>query len=72
MIIGNGARADGLPSRSFVVPAGATRFYIGVMNGQQWSDNSGSLSATVTRARVSQASSEAWRISPSLRLPQAV
>ena len=47
--IGNGLRADGVTQQSFVLPAGATRLYIGVMDGQQWSDNSGSLSTTVTK-----------------------
>jgi Flp pilus assembly protein TadG len=47
--IGNGVRADGVTLQDFVVPAGATRLYIGVMDGQQWSDNSGALTTTVTK-----------------------
>ncbi len=47
--IGNGKRADGTTLQQFVVPAGATRFYLGIMDGQQWSDNSGSLTASVVR-----------------------
>jgi hypothetical protein len=47
--IGDGFRADGVTPQNFVVPAGATRFYIGVMDGQQWSDNSGSLATTVVK-----------------------
>lgn len=47
--IGDGVRADGVTLQSFVVPAGATRLFIGVMDGQQWSDNSGSLATTVVK-----------------------
>ena len=50
--IGNGVRADGVTLQDFIVPAGATRLFIGVMDGQQWSDNSGSLSTTVTKPTV--------------------
>ncbi len=50
--IGNGYRADGVTLQNFVVPTGATRFYIGVMDGQQWSDNSGSLTTTVTKPAI--------------------
>lgn len=50
--IGNGYRADGVTLQNFVVPTGATRLYIGVMDGQQWSDNSGSLSTTVTKPAI--------------------
>jgi Flp pilus assembly protein TadG len=45
--IGNGLRADGVAQQKFVVPAGATRFYLGIMDGQQWSDNSGALTSSV-------------------------
>ena len=47
--IGNGYRADGTTLQNFIVPTGATRFYIGVMDGQQWSDNAGSLTTTVAK-----------------------
>jgi len=47
--IGDGLMQDGVTLQNFIVPAGATRLYIGVMDGQQWSDNSGSLSTTVTK-----------------------
>lgn len=50
--IGDGKRADGTTLQKFVVPAGATRLYIGVMDGQQWSDNSGSFSSTVNQPSV--------------------
>jgi Flp pilus assembly protein TadG len=46
--IGDGLRADGITPQNFVVPAGATRLYIGVMDFQQWSDNTGSMSSLVT------------------------
>jgi Flp pilus assembly protein TadG len=47
--IGDGLMDDGVTLQDFIVPAGATRLYIGVMDGQQWSDNSGSLATTVTK-----------------------
>ncbi|MBC8106637.1 MAG: hypothetical protein H7Z14_08615 [Anaerolineae bacterium] len=47
--IGNGMRADGTTLQNFVVPAGATRLYLGIMDGQQWSDNSGALTSTVVK-----------------------
>ncbi len=47
--IGDGYRADGTTLQNFVVPPGATRFFIGVMDGQQWSDNAGSLTTTVAK-----------------------
>lgn len=46
--IGDGKRNDGSTVQDFVVPTGATRLYIGVMDGQQWSDNSGSFTTNVT------------------------
>jgi Flp pilus assembly protein TadG len=50
--IGDGKRADGTTLQDFIVPAGATRFYIGIMDGQQWSDNSGSFSTTLAQPAV--------------------
>lgn len=51
--IGNGLRADRTTKQEFIVPAGATRFYLGIMDGQQWSDNAGALTSTVVnRATV--------------------
>jgi hypothetical protein len=50
--IGDGKRADGTTLQDFVVPNGATRFYIGIMDGQQWSDNSGSFSTTLSQPAV--------------------
>jgi Flp pilus assembly protein TadG len=46
--IGDGLRADGVTLQGFVVPAGATRLYVGCMDFQEWSDNSGTMSTTVT------------------------
>jgi hypothetical protein len=46
--IGDGLRADGTTRQDFIIPAGATRLYIGVMDGQQWSDNTGSFTTNVT------------------------
>jgi Flp pilus assembly protein TadG len=50
--IGDGLRADGVTPQQFVIPPGATRLFLGVMDGQQWSDNSGTLSTTVTKPTV--------------------
>jgi hypothetical protein len=44
--IGDGKQANGTV-QSFVVPAGATRLYVGSMDGQQWSDNDGGFAVTV-------------------------
>jgi hypothetical protein len=43
--IGNGN--DG--NRTVVVPQGATRIYLGVMDGQAWNNNSGSFTISVCR-----------------------
>ncbi len=48
--IGDGLRADGVTLQNFVVPAGATRLFIGIMDGQQWSDNSGAGSMQINTA----------------------
>jgi Flp pilus assembly protein TadG len=47
--IGDGLREDGSTVQTFVVPSGATRLYIGIMDGQQWTDNSGSFTTGVIR-----------------------
>lgn len=44
--IGDGKRSNG-NMQKFVVPAGATRLYVGSMDGQQWSDNAGGFSVTI-------------------------
>ena len=38
--------------QTFVVPAGATRLYLGTMDGHQWNNNSGSFSATITQQQT--------------------
>lgn len=45
--IGDAKRANG-NQQKFVVPPGATRLYVGSMDGQQWSDNAGGFQVTVT------------------------
>jgi hypothetical protein len=45
--IGNGQNSSGT-TQTFVVPAGATRLYLGVFDGWQNWDNPGSLSVTTT------------------------
>ena len=44
--IGDGLRSNGA-TQNFVVPAGATRLFVGSMDGQQWSDNAGGFSVTI-------------------------
>lgn len=43
--IGNGTNSSGA-SQSFVVPANATRLFIGMMDGYQWANNAGSFTVT--------------------------
>ena len=47
--IGDGLRNDGTTKQNFVVPNGATRLYIGTMDGWEWNNNYGSFTTTVTR-----------------------
>jgi Flp pilus assembly protein TadG len=47
--IGDGLREDHTTVQTFIVPSGATRLFIGIMDGQQWSDNSGSFTTDVSR-----------------------
>ena len=44
--IGDGLRNDGLTLQSFVVPAGATRLFLGTMDGYDWINNVGRLEVT--------------------------
>jgi hypothetical protein len=46
--IGSGS-TSGSVTQTFVVPAGATRFYLGVFDGWQNNDNPGSLTVTTTQ-----------------------
>ena len=48
--IGDGFRNDGTTVQSFFIPSGATRLFLGTMDGFGWYDNTGSLSVTVTEA----------------------
>jgi hypothetical protein len=54
--VGDGETSTGV-LQEFVVPAGATRLFIGTMDEKgRWSDNSGSLSIEVTTSQVMQSS----------------
>jgi PEP-CTERM motif len=46
--IGDGRRNDGLSVQQFIAPAGATRLYLGTMDGFGWWNNSGSFEVTAT------------------------
>jgi len=46
--IGDGRRSDGITLQTFVVPDGATRLFLGTMDGYEWNNNSGSLEVTVS------------------------
>jgi len=41
--IGDGLRNDGLTLQGFIVPVGATRLFLGTMDGYDWVNNAGSL-----------------------------
>ncbi len=47
--IGDGLKNDGTTKQGFIVPNGATRLYIGTMDGWEWNNNYGSFTTTVTR-----------------------
>jgi Flp pilus assembly protein TadG len=49
--IGNGKTSGGTV-KTFVVPAGVTRLYLGTMDGHQWNNNLGSYSATITQQQA--------------------
>jgi Flp pilus assembly protein TadG len=49
--IGNGVTSGGT-TQTFVVPQGATQLYLGTMDGHQWSNNTGSFTATVTQQQA--------------------
>jgi hypothetical protein len=47
--IGDGMTGTGTGAvQQFVVPAGATRFFLGVVDGVEWHNNTGALNVTVT------------------------
>ncbi|HET9834372.1 MAG TPA: PEP-CTERM sorting domain-containing protein [Vicinamibacterales bacterium] len=45
--IGDGRRLDGVTPQYFIVPNGATRLFLGTMDGFEWNNNAGSLDVTV-------------------------
>jgi hypothetical protein len=45
--IGDGLRNDGLTRQGFIVPIGATRLFLGPMDGFDWNNNAGSLDVNV-------------------------
>ncbi len=49
--IGTGATKDGV-TRRYLVPKGAARLYLGIMDSIQWSNNSGSFMVTVKVVRA--------------------
>ncbi|MGP0071444.1 MAG: hypothetical protein ACLPWF_05870 [Bryobacteraceae bacterium] len=49
--IGTGATKDGV-TRRYLVPKGAARLYLGIMDSIQWSNNSGSFMVTVNVERA--------------------
>lgn len=48
--VGNGLENG--TQQSIIVPASATRFYLGIMDGHEWSNNAGSFSATITQTYI--------------------
>ena len=49
--VGDGQTSSGTV-QTFVVPQGATKLYLGTMDGHQWSNNSGSFSVTITQMQT--------------------
>jgi len=49
--VGDGLTSTG-QTESFVVPAGATRVFLGTMDGWEWSNNSGGFSVTMTQTSI--------------------
>jgi hypothetical protein len=49
--VGNGQTSTG-QQESFVVPAGATRVFLGTMDGHEWSNNSGGFTVTLTQKSI--------------------
>ncbi|MEN6373683.1 MAG: PEP-CTERM sorting domain-containing protein [Smithella sp.] len=48
--IGDGLKNDGVTAQTFVIPNGATRLYLGTMDGYGWYNNVGSFDVTVSNA----------------------
>ena len=49
--VGNGLTSTGA-QESIVVPAGATRVFLGTMDGWEWSNNSGGFTVTITQTSI--------------------
>lgn len=47
--IGDGLRNDGVTVQTFIVPAGATRLYLGTMDGFGWYNNVGEFTVTTEK-----------------------
>ena len=54
--IGDGVTSSSV-TQGFVVPTGASRFYLGTTDGVEWSNNSGSFSVEITNSPVPEPSS---------------
>ena len=46
--IGTGVTSNGTTTKTYVVPSNATRFYLGMMDGYEWMNNSGQFTGTIT------------------------
>jgi Flp pilus assembly protein TadG len=49
--VGNGQTSTAA-QESFIVPAGATRVFLGTMDGWEWSNNSGGFTVTITQTSI--------------------
>ena len=49
--VGNGQTSTAA-QESFIVPAGATRVFLGTMDGWEWSNNSGGFTVTITQKSI--------------------
>jgi hypothetical protein len=49
--VGNGLTSTG-EQETFIVPAGATRLFLGTMDGHEWSNNSGAFTVTLSEKHV--------------------
>ena len=49
--VGNG-QTSGAAQESFIVPAGATRVFLGTMDGWEWSNNAGGFTVTITQTSI--------------------
>lgn len=47
--VGDGLRADGMTPQDFVIPAGATRLYLGTCDGEGWFNNLGGFDCAVVQ-----------------------